>query len=314
MSLLPPPPAKDPEEFPNWTFTYLDIQYDRDSQAVWMIYKETAPLHFPIEMFQEIVAVRESLRRLFASGLTAKFPIRYFVVASDRPGVFALGGDLATFAASIRRRDHAELNAHATICVDIMYGLATAFDLPIVTLSAVHGQCLGGGFEGALVTDFLIAEENAKLGLPEIAFNTFPGMGAVTLLTRRVGSALATQIISSGAVYSGAEMRELDVVDVVAPPGAVRETAREWMQENGDERWRRRRALTSARRLCFPVERGELTLIVQQWVDCCLSVTESDLRHMERLAAAQRRLSSGKKGIPAEAPPRQSAKDHDVRD
>jgi DSF synthase len=299
------PTARDPEQFPNWSFTYLDIEYDPQTQAVWMIYKASAPLHFPIEMFQEIVSVRESMRRFFASGLTAKFPIRYFAIGSNRPGVFALGGDLATFAAAIRRRDAAGLNAHATICVDIMYGLSTAFDLPIVTLSAVHGQCLGGGFEGALVTDFLIAESTAKLGLPEIAFNTFPGMGAVTLLTRRVGAALATQIISSGAVYSGAEMHELDVVDVVAPPGAVRQTANEWMREEGDERWRRRRALTAARRLCFPVDRGELTLIVQQWVDTCLSVTESDLRHMERLASAQRRLSSGQKGqrSPSEPPP-----------
>jgi DSF synthase len=309
--------ARDPDQFPNWSFKYLDIEYDPETRAVWMIYKATAPLHFPIEMFQEIVSVRESLRRLFASKQKAKFPIRYFAIASNRPGVFALGGDLATFAAAIRRHDAAGLNAHATICVDIMYSLSAAFDLPIVTLSAVHGQCLGGGFEGALVTDFLIAESNAKLGLPEIAFNTFPGMGAVTLLTRRVGAALATQIISSGAVYSGADMYELDVVDVVAPPGAARETANEWMRENGDERWRRRRALTAARRLCFPIDHRELTLIVRQWVDCCLSVTENDLRHMERLAAAQKRLSHAQKGQTnaiGEPPPQRIGSDAYMRD
>ena len=95
----------------------------------------------------------------------------------------------------------------------------------------MNGQCLGGGFEGALVTDFLVVERDAKLGLPEIGFNTFPGMGAVSLLTRRAGQALAERIISSGSIYSGQEMFDLGVVDVLAPEGRAHETATAWMRE-----------------------------------------------------------------------------------
>jgi DSF synthase len=236
------------------------------------------------------------LRALFASGLTQRFPVRYFVIASNRPQVFSLGGDLAVFAASVRRGEHEMLRAHANICVDIMRSLTMAFGLPIVTLSAVNGQCLGGGFEGALATDFLIAERNAKLGLPEKAFNTFPGMGAVSLLGRRVGAALASEIIFSGEIFSGERMHELGVVDVLAPDGEAHKTALNWMREGGENRWRLRLAMTDARRRCFPVTREELSKIVDVWVDCVLGLSDHDLRYMDRLAAAQKRFSTAGRG------------------
>jgi len=221
--------VRRPEDFPDWLFDYLDIGYEEPTRSFWMEYKATAPHYFPIEMFMEIVAVRRSLLRLIESDKDGRWPIRYFVIASRRPGVFGLGGDLAAFAAAVRERRAEALRAHAEICVDIMHGLATGFGLPIVTLSAVHGQCLGGAFEGALVTDFLLAEEDARLGLPEIAFNTFPGMGAVSLLGRRLPGALAERIVSAGEIYPGREMYDLGVVHALAPPGGIRAAARQGM-------------------------------------------------------------------------------------
>ena len=64
-----------------------------------------------------------------------------------------------------------------------------------------------------------MAEEGAKLGVPEVSFNSFPGMGAVSLLSRRVGAAKAEAIIASGHVYAAREMFVLGVVDFLAPPG-----------------------------------------------------------------------------------------------
>jgi DSF synthase len=178
------------------------------------------------------------------------------------------------------------------LAVDVIYGLTAGFDLPIVTVSAVSGQCLGGGFEGALTTDFLIADEDAKLGVPEISFNTFPGMGAVSLLARRIGLSLAEQVVSSGKVYSAAEMQDLGLVNVVATAGALRETTLDWLREGGEERWSKRRALIEARRRFSPLTHEELIRIVELWAECSHSITSQDLRHMERLAAAQKRIKS----------------------
>jgi DSF synthase len=282
---------RNPNEFPDWEFQNLEVAYDAESRSVWMNYKVTAPHHYSLAMLVEAVELRESVKALAQSPYADRWPIRYFVMNSNKPGVFSLGGDLATFSASVRKRDRHSLLTYAHVCIDVMYGLTSALGLPLVTVSTVRGQCFGGGFEGAMATDFLIAEESAKLGVPEVAFNTFPGMGAVTFLKRRVGVALAEQIIATGAAHSAKEMHDFGVVDVLAPDGRLRETALEWMCEGGEERWMRRRALADLRRDCFPITREELLRVVELWVDCSFSIGESDLRHMERLVAAQGRLS-----------------------
>ena len=63
------------------------------------------------------------------------------------------------------------------------------------------------------------------------------------------------------------------------------------MREGGEDRWRKRRALAEARRRCFAMPREELHYIVDLWVECVKALTDHDLRHMDQLVTAQRRLS-----------------------
>jgi DSF synthase len=283
---------RDPEAFPAWRFDTLDFDYDPVSHSVWMSYKADGPPFYSMQTLIDMADVRESLKGLFASDRIEQFPIRYFVHASNKPGVFNLGGDLASFAASIKAGDHATLRQYAHKCIDVVHGLATAQSLPIVTLSVIAGQALGGGLESAIALDFLIAEETAKIGVPEVAFNTFPGMGAISLLTRRLGAARAEELIASGKVHSGLEMKAMDVVDKICPEGQARACAMDWMMDGGEQRFLRRRAMAEARRKLFPISNHELLAITDLWVDCCFEVTPHDIRHMERLAAAQKRLVS----------------------
>jgi len=285
------PDPKDPEEFPNWRFETLDISHDPRAAAVWMEYRLDAPQCYTLQMLTDLLQLRDSLRALWRWDDGARLPFRYLVMAAKRPGVFSLGGDLATFAAAIRRQDAAGLLTYATACVDLVYSYSQGLDLPIVTLCAVQGQCLGGAMEAALAFDFIIAEENAVFGLPEVAFNTFPGMGAVTLLTRRVGAALTERIVMDGKTYTGRQMFELDVVDALAAPGGVRRQAIEWMLgDEAERKWRQRLALAEARRRSHSVTHGELIGITKLWAECSTRIADRDLRHMERLVRAQRRL------------------------
>jgi DSF synthase len=292
MSLDDVSPVKAAQDFPHWSFPTLDVDYDAESRSVWMSYRADGPPFYSLQTLADMISVRESLRVLFASDRIKDFPIRYFAMGSNKPGVFNLGGDLATFARSIKADDEATLRRYAHMCIDVVHGLASAFDLPVVTVSVIAGQALGGGMESALALDFLIADETAKIGVPEVAFNTFPGMGAVSLLTRRLGAARAEELIASGKVHSGAEMAAMDVVDVAAPEGRARETAIAWMLDGGASHYERRLALAKARRKLFPIAQAELMAITDLWVDCCLAVTPHDIRHMERLAAAQERMLS----------------------
>ena len=79
----------------------------------------------------------------------------------------------------------------------------------------MQGDALGGGFECALASDLIVAEERAQLGFPEILFNLFPGMGAYSLLSRRVGMKGAEKMILSARLYTAEELHELGVVDLL---------------------------------------------------------------------------------------------------
>lgn len=281
---------RDPAEFPRWTFPTLDLEYEPASQSVWMYYKADGPPCFTFQTISDVVDVRESLRLLFRSDFRPRYPVRYFVMASRKAGIFNLGGDLTMFSQAIRNGDREILRAYAHACIDGVYGLATGFGLPIVTVSVITGQALGGGLEAALALDFIFASETAKIGVPEVAFNSFPGMGAVTLLSRRVGTARAEEIISTGSIYSGRQMYEFGVVDFVAPDSGVHQAALDWMSEGEEERQVRRLAMAVARRRWFPVSFDELIRITDLWADCASDITPQDIRHMERLASAQKRM------------------------
>jgi DSF synthase len=280
--------ARRPEDFPQWIFPTVELEYEPNSQSLWMHYKENAPPYYSMQTLTDMATVRESIKALFNSRVIADYPIKYFVMASRRPGVFKLGGDLKMFAGSIRTQQREALRAYAHACIDVVYGLATAFGLPLVTLSVISGQALGGGLEAALAQDFVLADETARIGVPEVAFNTFPGMGAVSFLSRRLGTANAEEIMTSGTVYTGREMYDLGVVDIVAPEGDARSAALDWMAAD-DARHARRRDIAALRRRVFPISYDELSKITDLWVDCACGVTVQDIRHMERLAAAQQR-------------------------
>ena len=195
---------------------------------------------------------------------------------------------------SIRKESRAAFRRYGHAAIDGLYGLTQGFGLPIVTLALVQGDALGGGLEAALAEDFLIAERGAKLGMPEVAFNTFPGMGAASTLTRRMGAAWAEEVMMSGRVFSGAEMHNHGLVDVLAEDGDGVACANKWIA-GGESRFSDLRSVAQSRRACLPISYEELIAVNDQWGECCYSVGPADIRHMDRLVAAQRRKTGARK-------------------
>ena len=104
-------------------------------------------------------------------------------------------------------------------------GLQEAFhqieEMPVVTIAAITGFCLGGGCELALCADFRFAAEDARLGQPEINLGVMPGAGGTQRLPRLVGPARAKDIIYSGRFVAAQEAKEIGLVDEVFPSEAV---------------------------------------------------------------------------------------------
>lgn len=265
----------------------VTVRYDPECWAVWCYYNPTPRPCFSLKVLEEIRQVQQSIIDYFdVHGDDASSRIRYTVLASQVPGVFNLGGDLALFVNLIREKNRSRLLDYAKQCIKICYLNAVSLNLPITTISLVEGMALGGGFESALSGNVLLATEDAQMGFPEIRFNLFPGMGAYSLLARIVGMTGAEKIITSGEIYSARELYEKEIVNHLAESGQGYSSVRNFIRQhhrsaNG------RQALQQVRQRYNPVDYQELADITQIWVDAALRLNEKDLRMMERIVNAQ---------------------------
>ncbi len=85
--------------------------------------------------------------------------------------------------------------------------------LPLPAIAAIHGWCLGGGFELALFCDFRIATDQAVFSFPEMSLGAYPGAGGPILLPRLIGRARAKEILFSARRVSAQEALELGIVE-----------------------------------------------------------------------------------------------------
>ncbi|BCG92189.1 3-hydroxyacyl-CoA dehydrogenase NAD-binding domain-containing protein [Mesorhizobium sp. 131-2-1] len=83
------------------------------------------------------------------------------------------------------------------------------------TVAAIHGTALGGGLELALGCHFRVADQGAKLGLPEVKLGLLPGGGGTVRLPRLVGATKALGMIVSGTPISASEAKTAGLVDAV---------------------------------------------------------------------------------------------------
>jgi enoyl-CoA hydratase/carnithine racemase len=92
-------------------------------------------------------------------------------------------------------------------------------DLPIPTLAAIHGYCLGGALELALAADFRIADETAVFGLPEVALGILPSSGGTHRLVRLLGTARAKELALLREQLDAQEALRVGLVTEVVPEG-----------------------------------------------------------------------------------------------
>ncbi len=109
--------------------------------------------------------------------------------------------------------------------------LGQLLELPAVTLAAVRGQCLGGGFELALACDFVVAEEGAQFACPEIKLAVFPPVAAV-LLPARIGVSRASELVLTGGAWSAAQAAAAGLIAQTAPQGELDAFVETWIRDH----------------------------------------------------------------------------------
>jgi DSF synthase len=272
-------------------YSQLSIRFDPEYGVLWTEMKPDGIPCCTKELLDELDHHQKTLERCGGNMQIGNqsHPIRYAVASSLIPKVFNLGGDLGLFSSLIKSKDREALLEYSIKCLDVIYSRTRHYNFPLITISLLQGDALGGGLEAALASDVIIAERGTKMGFPEMLFNLIPGHGAFSLVARKIGVNHAERLILSGKIYSAEEMHELGLVDVLVENGEGVEAVRDYIAKrsrcsNGYM------ALQKARQRFNPVTYQEMLDITNVWVEAALQLREKDIKVMDRFARSQQKL------------------------
>jgi enoyl-CoA hydratase len=144
-----------------------------------------------------------------------------FRAAADRDdvGAIVIWGGPKIFAAG------ADINAMAELDPErirpVVAALGDALDLleamPKISIAAINGYALGGGFELALAADVRYLADDGKVGQPEIRLGVIPGAGGTQRLTHLVGPGRTRHLVYTGRQVAAEEALDLGLVERVTP-------------------------------------------------------------------------------------------------
>src|SRR6185295_6537436 len=133
------------------------------------------------------------------------------VVVWGGPKIFAAGADIKAMA------DFGPEEVRP-----VVGALSDALDLleamPKISIAAINGFALGGGFELALAADLRYLADDGKVGQPEIGIGVIPGAGGTQRLTHLVGPGRTRDLVYTGRQVAAEEASALGLVERVLPP------------------------------------------------------------------------------------------------
>ncbi len=265
-------------------FQQLNTHYDARYKIGWFLMSGDPRPCFTPTLLDELDTYLDGVEQEMIASDGEKYD--FLVVGSDVSGIFNLGGDLNLFSHMIDTRDRDGLYQYAAHCIDILYRNMHHLNQDLTTISLIQGDALGGGFEAALSSNLVIAERGTKIGLPEVLFNLFPGMGAYSLLSRKIGPQKAEQMILSGKIYSAEEMYEMGVVDILAEKGEGEMSVYKYAKQ-AQRTPNTIRAMRKVKDVTNPVTMQELLDIAEIWADAALKLSVKDIKMMQRLVKRQ---------------------------
>lgn len=168
--------------------------------------------------------------------------IKAVIVRSGKPGMFIAGADISEIQGIT---DPAEASAKAAAGQAVFRRLEK---LPVPTIAAIDGICLGGGTELSLACTYRLASDRpeTRIGLPEVRLGIIPGFGGTVRLPRLVGLSAALDMIVSGRQISARQAAKIGLVDECVPGPILIERAQRFAWERID-----RGPLPSRRRRSF---------------------------------------------------------------
>lgn len=146
------------------------------------------------------------------------------IVLTGANGKFSAGFDITAFGKL--REGNIQPPKPGYVSIEILTDILEAANKPSV--AAIDGLALGGGLEIAMVCHARISSPNATLGLPELRLGLMPGFGGTQRLPRLVGLTKSLEMMLTSNPVKGEEAHNLGLVDAIALPDELVNSARQW--------------------------------------------------------------------------------------
>lgn len=146
--------------------------------------------------------------------LEARRDLKGLVVISAKARIFIAGADLNSFTKDFTAEGLGRV-------VDLGHRIFTRLErLPVPSVAAINGVCLGGGCELALACDWRVAstDKSTKIGLPETQLGILPAWGGSVRLPRLIGLPAALGIILAGKQLAAIPAQKAGLADELAHP------------------------------------------------------------------------------------------------
>lgn len=195
--------------------TYRHLNVSRHAEG----YVVVVELNRPESLNAMNTAMGEDLLACF-SEIEVDSRVRAVVLTGAGERAFCVGGDL-------KERQGMTDEAWRAQHVIFERGAFKLLRCPVPVIAAIEGFAFGGGFELAVLSDFIVASESAIFAVPEITLGIFPGIGGTQLLPRILGAPLAKELVFTGRRMAAREAKESGLLNHVVPAGEARAKALE---------------------------------------------------------------------------------------
>ena len=157
--------------------------------------------------------------------------VRGVLVRSGKPSSFIVGADIDAIA----EVDSPDAGAQASRLGQSIF--LEVERLPVPTLAAIHGACMGGGTELALSCRYRLASDapETRIGVPEVQLGILPAWGGTTRLPRLVGLRAALDLLLTGNAASASKAKRIGLVADVLPHQQFTESARAFLRAKSAE-------------------------------------------------------------------------------
>ncbi|NND81638.1 MAG: fatty acid oxidation complex subunit alpha FadJ [Gammaproteobacteria bacterium] len=158
--------------------------------------------------------------------------LRGLIFASAKPDCFLAGADI-NLLQGIKTAEQAEANSKRLHAMTQRIA-----DMPLVTVAAIHGICLGGGLELSLAFDYRVASTAAstRIGVPEVQLGILPGGGGTQRIPRLIDLPTALDMMLTGRQLSAKRAKSVGLVDQIVAPEVLLDVAQTYVPKGKPRR------------------------------------------------------------------------------